>query len=167
MIQQDGTIHEVSSIEQKILACASGLGADPAQKRRLRSLMSNGVDVDCLIKASIREGMAGFLYRNLLKAGIFESLKPQQKQTLESLYYQTVQFNLKLIYDMRKILEGLNEHEIHVDGCLPAMSSSMAQWRPMGTNKHALDVFLATGNHFGKPPMANSFYLWSEQCPLL
>ena len=114
MIHQDRRIHEVSSIEQKILACASGLDAVPAQKQRLRSLMSNGVDVDCLIKTSVKEGMAGFLYRNLVKAGIFESLNPQQKQTLESLYYQTVQFNLKLIYDMRKILKGLNEREIHV-----------------------------------------------------
>jgi hypothetical protein len=76
--------------------------------------MSNGVDVDSLIKASVKEGMAGFLYRNLLKAGILESLDPQQKQRLESFYYQTVQFNLKLIYHMRKILEGLNEREIHV-----------------------------------------------------
>jgi hypothetical protein len=105
---------EASSIEQKILACASGLGADPAQKKRLRSLMSNGVDVDSLIKTSVKEGMAGFLYRNLMKAGILESLNPQQKHRLESLYYQTVQFNLRLIYDMRKILEQLNEREIHV-----------------------------------------------------
>jgi hypothetical protein len=114
VIQQDGTIYEVSSIEQRILACASGLDTDPARKRRLRSLMSNGVDVDSLIKTSVKEGMAGFLYRNLMKAGIFESLNPQQKQRLESLYYQTVQFNLRLIYDMRKILKQLNEREIHV-----------------------------------------------------
>jgi hypothetical protein len=114
VIQQDETIHEVSSIEQRILACASGMGADPAQKRRLQSLMSNGVDVDSLIKNSVKEGMAGFLYRNLMKAGILESLDPQQKHRLKSLYYQTVQFNLKLIYDMRKILEELNEREINV-----------------------------------------------------
>jgi hypothetical protein len=114
VIQRDGKIYEVSSIEQRILAFVSGLDADPAQKKRLKSLMSNGVDVDCLIKDSVKEGMAGFLYRNLMKAGIFDSLNPQQKQTLESLYYQTVQFNLKLIYDMRKILEQLNEREIHV-----------------------------------------------------
>jgi hypothetical protein len=76
--------------------------------------MSNGVDVDSLIKNSVKEGMAGFLYRNLMKAGVFESLKLQQKQRLKSLYYQTVQFNLKLIYDMKQILEQLNEREIHV-----------------------------------------------------
>jgi hypothetical protein len=76
--------------------------------------MSNGVDVDSLIKASVKEGLTGFLYRNLMKADILESLGPQQKQTLESLYYQTVQFNLKLIYDMRKILERLNQRKIHV-----------------------------------------------------
>jgi hypothetical protein len=76
--------------------------------------MSNGVDVDSLIKASVKEGMAGFLYRNLMKAGILESLDPQQKQRLASLYYQTAQFNLRLIYDMRKILEQLNKREIHV-----------------------------------------------------
>jgi hypothetical protein len=114
VIQRDGTTYEVNCIEQRILACASGLDPDPAQKRRLWSLMSNGVDVDCLIKASVKEGMAGLLYRNLMKAGIIESLNPQQKQTLESLYYQTVQFNLKRIYDMRKILEQLNERQIHV-----------------------------------------------------
>jgi hypothetical protein len=49
-----------------------------------------------------------------MKAGILESLNPQQKNRLESLYYQTVQFNLKLIYDMRKILEQLNQREIRV-----------------------------------------------------
>jgi len=105
---------EASSIEQTILACASGLDTDAAQERRLQSLMSNGVDVDRLIKTSIKEGMAGFLYRNLLKAGILQGLDPQQRQRLESLYYQTVHINLKLIYDMRKILEGLNEREINV-----------------------------------------------------
>jgi hypothetical protein len=114
VIDQDGRIYEVSSIEQRTLICASGLDSDPAKNQRLQSLMSNGVDVDCLIKASVKEGMAGFLYRNLMKAGILESLNPQQQQTLESLYYQTVQFNLKLIYDMRKILVGLNQREIHV-----------------------------------------------------
>ena len=76
--------------------------------------MSNGVDVDHLIKASAKEGMAGFLYRNLMKAGILESLDPLQKQMFESLYYQTVQLNLKLIYDMRKILERLNQRKTHV-----------------------------------------------------
>jgi hypothetical protein len=114
VIHQDEKVYEMSSIEQRILACASELDTDPAQSRRLRSLMSNGVDMDSLIKTSVKEGMAGFLYRNLMKAGILEILNPQQKHRLESLYYQTVQFNVKRIYDMRKILEQLNEREIHV-----------------------------------------------------
>jgi hypothetical protein len=76
--------------------------------------MSNDVDGGCLVDASIKEGMAGFLYRNLMKAGILESIDMRQRERLESRYYQTVHFNLKLIYDMRKILERLNHNEIHV-----------------------------------------------------
>jgi len=104
----------MNSVERKILACVAELDPGPAQQQRLRTAMSGDVNVDHLIDVAFKEGMAGLLYRNLTKAGVLESLDHQQSERLESLYYKTVRFNLKLIHDLKEVLKPVNRKNIQV-----------------------------------------------------
>lgn len=104
----------MTSIEQKILACSTELNPDSQQQQKMRQLMSHDVDVDNLINIAYMEGLAGLLYKNLMKSGVLETLSHQQKERLQTLYYQTVLSNLKLIHDLKEILHLLNQKKIKV-----------------------------------------------------
>ena len=104
----------MTSAEQKILACATELAPDSNQQKKMRQLMSLDVDVDHLISLAYREGMAGLLYKNLIKSGALENLGHEQKERLQTLYYQTVLSNLKLIQDLKEILHLLIKKKIRI-----------------------------------------------------
>ena len=104
----------MNSIEQKILACSADLNPDLYQQQRMRHLMSHDIDVDHLINMAIREGLSGLLYKSLLKSSMLETLGHIQRERLQSLYYQTVVFNLKLIHDLKEVLHLLNQKNIQV-----------------------------------------------------
>jgi len=104
----------MTSIEQKILACSTELNPDPREQQRMRQLMSVDMDVDHLINIAKREGLAGMLYKSLMKSGMLETLGHQQRERLQSLYSQTVFYNLKLIHDLKGILHLLNQKKIKV-----------------------------------------------------
>ena len=104
----------MNSIVREILACATELDPGPAQQEKMRQAMSSDVDADHLIETALKEGLAGLLYRNLMKAGVLERLGRQHKERLESLYYTAVRFNAKLIHDLKKLLDQLNEKKIDV-----------------------------------------------------
>lgn len=97
--------------EKEILIHASDLNPDAA---KIRSLLSGEADVDELIKGAVREGLAGFLYRSLLKSDTLDFLKPLQRTMLESAYYRTVRSNLILARDLKEVLHGLNQRKIRV-----------------------------------------------------
>jgi len=104
----------MTSIEQKILACSTELSPDSFRQQRLRNLMSHEMDVDHLINMAIKEGLACLLYKNLLKSGVLDTLSYNQRETLRSLYHQTVLFNLKLIHDLNEVLHQVNQEKIQV-----------------------------------------------------
>jgi hypothetical protein len=104
----------MTSAEQKILACATELNPDSSQQKKMRELMSRDVDVDHLISLAYREGMAGLLYKNLMKSGALENLGREQIERLQTLYYQTVLSNQKLIQDLKETLHLLDKKEIKV-----------------------------------------------------
>ena len=54
------------------------------------------------------------LYKNLLKSGVLDTLGHNQRETLRSLYHQTVLFNLKLIHELKEALQELNQEKIQV-----------------------------------------------------
>jgi len=97
--------------EREILIHASDLNPDP---ERIRSLLSREVDVDRLIEGAIQEGLAGFLYRSLVKSNILDFLNSAQKTTLETAYYRTVRSNLILIQSLKEVLHELNQRKIRV-----------------------------------------------------
>jgi hypothetical protein len=104
----------MTSTEQKILACSTELNPDSNQQEKMRQLMSHDVDVDQLINLAYREGMAGLLYKNLMKSGVLENLGHEQRERLQTLYYQTVLSNLKLIQDLKEILHLLDKKKIRI-----------------------------------------------------
>lgn len=104
----------MTSTEQKILACSTELNPDSNQQQKMRQLMSLDVDVDHLISLAYREGMAGLLYKNLMKLGVLENLGHEQRERLQTLYYQTVLSNLKLIQDLKEILHLLDKKKIRI-----------------------------------------------------
>jgi hypothetical protein len=99
----------MKDIEKKILDCCSDMNANADALRRL---LSQDVNTDHLIGVAVREGLAGFLYRGLLKSGTLEALQPQQRATLEAHYYQTARSNLRLIHAVKELLHEVKARQI-------------------------------------------------------
>ena len=102
------------SIEQKIMAQATELKPDGHQPQKMRHLLEQCADVSRLIDIAFKEGLAGFLYKSLKESGLLNTLEEEQRDRLQSLYYNTVVFNLKLIHDLGDLLELLNQENIQV-----------------------------------------------------
>ena len=102
------------SIEQKIMAQATELKPDGHQRQKMRHLLEQCADVGRLIDIAFREGLAGFLYKSLKDSGLLNSLEEEQRDRLQSLYYNTIVFNMKLIHDLRELLGLLNQENIQV-----------------------------------------------------
>jgi hypothetical protein len=102
------------SIERKILTHATETEPDPQMQAKLRRLMCGDVDFDHLINEACREGVAGLLYKSLMKSSSLQHLDAAQRERLRALYYGTVRCNLKLIHDLKKILSLLNQRRIKV-----------------------------------------------------
>ena len=104
----------MTSIEQKILVAVAELDPDADQLGSLRRLVSDDVDAGQLIHLALKEGMGGLLYRNLYKAGALDRLGDEYRSKLESIYYQTVRLNLKLLHALKEILHQLTKNKIRV-----------------------------------------------------
>jgi hypothetical protein len=102
------------SIEQEILICAACMDPDEDQLGKLRNCMTNAFDPDRLIDQAVKEGLGGFLYRNLFKAELLTAIKEIHQQKLYSNYYLTVRLNLKLMHALNTILERLNKEKVRV-----------------------------------------------------
>jgi hypothetical protein len=87
---------------------------DEDQLDKLRKCMANTFDPDRLIDQAVKEGLGGFLYRNLLKADLLTTIKEIHQQKIYSNYYLTVRRNLKLMHALNTILEQLNKEKVRV-----------------------------------------------------
>ncbi len=101
-------------LENKLLAYMSELNPDPSQFERMRILIDRDLDVDLIIDLADREGLTCLLYKNLEKSGLLESLRSHQKERLRSSYYKTAGFNLRLIHDLKEVLDPVNRAHIRV-----------------------------------------------------
>jgi hypothetical protein len=99
----------MSSIEYQILLAACEINPGEAQARKLIDLVSQKFDPNHLVEASIEEGVAGLLYKNLNKTGLLGCLDRQHIEKLQSFYYSAARHNLRLIYDLKEILLQLNQ----------------------------------------------------------
>lgn len=104
----------MTSIKRYILTCSIDLNPDFHKQQKLRDLMLREMNPDHLINISVKEGMAGLVYKNLEKSKCLDYFSNAQRKKIQSLYHQTALFNLKLIYDLKKVLIRLNEKNIRV-----------------------------------------------------
>lgn len=81
---------------------------------RLVEFFSSGVNADLLVNMALKEGMAGILYKNLLKSGIFEFLDNGLQEKIQSQYYRTLYINLKLNHALKIILSQLNQNGVEM-----------------------------------------------------
>ena len=102
------------SIEHDILSACAELDPDEDQLQPIRGCMSKTANVDLLIDQAMKEGLGGFLYKSLLKAGCLETITPRHKQKLYNIYYLTVRKNIKLQHALNAILDDLNFEGIEV-----------------------------------------------------
>ena len=102
------------SNDHKILACAAQLEPDERKLQKIRGCMSTVTDAHHLIELAVKEGMAGFLYKSLLKSGMLETLNPHHQQRLYTTYYLTIRHNLKLIHALNEILKPLMQKQVQV-----------------------------------------------------
>ncbi|MFH1490661.1 MAG: nucleotidyltransferase family protein [Pseudomonadota bacterium] len=97
-----------------ILLCSTILEPDEARPGRLKRLLSREPDLTGMVSMAAREGVAPLVYRNLKKTGAIDALSVRQQKALETLYYQTAKFNLRLIHDVKKVLKKAEEGGIRV-----------------------------------------------------
>jgi hypothetical protein len=102
------------SIEHEILSCCADIDPDEDQLQKIRGYMSNSVDMDRLIDQATRDGLGGFLYKNLLKAGLLETVSLQHKQKLYTVYYLTVRNSVRFLHALNTVLDGLNQEGIDI-----------------------------------------------------
>jgi hypothetical protein len=113
-MEREGAVSVLKSAEQRLLAQAAALNPGPGGLEKIRRLMSGNVDANHLVRTAYKEGLAGFLYRNLERSDSLDRLGGEQKQTLQFHYYSTAGFNLKLIHDFKQFLHRLNRKKIRV-----------------------------------------------------
>ena len=104
----------MSSIEYQILTACAEVDPDEDQLQKIRGCMSRAVNMDRLIDRAVTEGLGGFLYKSLLKAGCLETTPPRHRQRLYNIYYLTVRKNLKLLHALNSILDDLNKESIDI-----------------------------------------------------
>jgi hypothetical protein len=100
--------------EHQILTYCADVDPDENRLQKLRGGMSNPADMDRLIDLAVKEGLGGFLYKGLLNAGLLETINPQHKQKLYTIYYLTVRRNVKLLHALNTILDDLNQEGIDI-----------------------------------------------------
>ena len=104
----------MASNEYHILLAACHINSASDHMEKLQTLLARPVDGDRLIELAVKEGLAGFLYKNLIKSGLTKHLGAAQEERLQSLYYINVRNNLKLLHDLKEILQRLNRHQTRV-----------------------------------------------------
>lgn len=104
----------MTSVEHKLLAVATLLNPAEQHLKHIQRLLPKIKDIEAFIALAMKEGLAGLLYKNLLKSGLFETLSSTQKQKLHALYHQTVRLNLIRTHELKEILRQLTSTDIRV-----------------------------------------------------
>ena len=104
----------MKNTEYQILLAASDTNPGDGQSAKLLELMACHFDPDRLVKMALREGVAGLLYKNLKKIGVLGYLGHGQIERLQSFYYSAARLNLRLLYDLKEILQKLNQSKTRI-----------------------------------------------------
>ena len=135
------------SIEHQILTACAELNPDEDQLQKIRGCMSKAANMGLLIELAVKEGLGGFLYKSLLKAGCLETISPGQKQKLYNIYYLTVRKNIKLLHALNTILDDLKSEGIEV-ALLQGMALLQEAYEDVGLRPMKdMDLWVLPGNY--------------------
>jgi len=98
----------------EILVWAAEQDPDDERTQKIRAHLANVNAIDHLIRESLKEGLAGCLYKCLLKTGLLDTLCPEDKQKLYHYYYLTIRRNLKFMHALKEILGQLKQNNVQV-----------------------------------------------------
>jgi len=98
----------------EILVWAAEQDPDGDRVQKISSYLSNVNSIDHLIHKALKEGLAGSLYKCLLKTGLLDTLRPEEKQKLYHNYYLTIRRNLKFMHALKEILGQLKQTDVQV-----------------------------------------------------
>lgn len=104
----------MTSVELKLLACATQLHPDARHLEQTCRLLPQLNDMDAFITLTMNEGLAGLFYKTLLKSGLFNYLENSQKQKLQAHYHQTARLNLLRIHELKKVLQQIAQTDIQI-----------------------------------------------------
>jgi hypothetical protein len=100
--------------EYKLLAHATRVRLNFQQQSELRRLLPLIKDMNRMVDMAIKEGVAGLYYKNFMKSKALHYYSDYQQKTLHTIYYRAVQFNTRLIRDLKEILNQLEHHGLEV-----------------------------------------------------
>ena len=98
----------------EILVWAAEQDPDDERVQKIRCYLSNVNSLDHLTRTALKEGLAGSLYKCLLKTGLLDTLCPEERQKLYHNYYLTIRRNLKFMHALKEILGQLKQNDIQV-----------------------------------------------------
>ncbi len=99
------SVEMVTAEDRILLQVAGSADSDPGAPAGLSGRLGAEESIR-LVDAAVREGMAGLLYRRLKTTGRLTSLAGSTRGRLESVYYLTIQTNLRFFAALREITEG-------------------------------------------------------------
>jgi hypothetical protein len=104
----------VEAVEKKIFILATELDLDFRRRQEFRRLACGIRNWDTLISRSIREGVAGLLYKSLLKSDLLGQLNKPQNEKLRFRYYRSLANNLKYIHEIKRLLPQFERQRARV-----------------------------------------------------
>lgn len=104
----------MKAIDPKALRYATELKVDTDLLQEFCRWINRVEDMDRFISLSIKEGVAGLLYKNLIKSDLLGILDSSQQKKLSSRYYLTARDNLKRIYDLKQLLPQFAQQHAQV-----------------------------------------------------
>ena len=104
----------MNPIDQKALRYSTELSPGPPLLREFYRWINRVEDLNDFINLSIKEGVAGLLYKNLVKSDLLGIIDSSQQKKLSSRYYLTVRDNLKRIYDLKQLLPQFAQQQAQV-----------------------------------------------------
>ena len=99
----------MQTLEHQILIRAVRDHAGGDQRSPLDVLLQRIDASDRLIDTAVKEGLAGLLYKCLQKLDLLSVLDPAARHRLQSIYYQTVSLNVRLLHEVKSVVGALQE----------------------------------------------------------
>jgi hypothetical protein len=101
----------MNDIERQVLLYGAQPNPNQDHQHKLLRFMTLEFNREHLMELAVKEGLAGLLYKNLVKFDLLDAVDPRHGQYLKRLYEQTLFFNMRLINDLKEVLIKADQRE--------------------------------------------------------